>query len=49
MAGEERILSGQSHFGTIVALPTSFILDRQGRVVAAWQGLAGQVVRGSEG
>jgi peroxiredoxin len=41
LVADERILSGQSHFGTIVALPTSFILDRQGRVVAAWQGLAG--------
>jgi peroxiredoxin len=41
LVADERILSGQSVFGTIVALPTSFILDRQGRVVAAWQGVAG--------
>lgn len=41
LVADERILSGQSVFGTIVALPTSFILDREGRVVAAWQGLAG--------
>lgn len=41
LIADERILSGQSVFGTIVALPTSFILDRQGRVVAAWQGMAG--------
>jgi thiol-disulfide isomerase/thioredoxin len=41
LVADERILSGQSVFGTIIALPTSFILDREGRVVAAWQGLAG--------
>ncbi len=41
LVADERILSGQSVFGQIVALPTSFILDRQGRVVAAWQGMAG--------
>lgn len=41
LVADERILSGQSVFGAIVALPTSFILDRQGRVVAAWQGVAG--------
>jgi thiol-disulfide isomerase/thioredoxin len=41
LVADERILSGQSVFGAIAALPTSFILDREGRVVAAWQGLAG--------
>ncbi|WP_224363034.1 TlpA family protein disulfide reductase [Hyalangium versicolor] len=41
LVADERIRSGQSPFGTIGALPTSFILDRQGRVVGAWQGVAG--------
>jgi thiol-disulfide isomerase/thioredoxin len=41
LVADERIRSGQSPYGTITALPTSFILDRQGRVVAAWQGVAG--------
>jgi len=41
LVADERIISGQSVFGPIVALPTSFILDRQGRAVAAWQGVAG--------
>lgn len=41
LVADERIISGQSAFGPIIALPTSFILDRQGRAVAAWQGVAG--------
>ena len=41
LVADERIHSGQSPFGVIGALPTSFILDREGRVVAAWQGVAG--------
>ncbi|HYI02201.1 TlpA disulfide reductase family protein [Hyalangium sp.] len=41
LLADERIISGQSVFGPIMALPTSFILDRQGRVVGAWQGMAG--------
>lgn len=41
LVADERILTGQSVFGPIVALPTSFILDREGQVVAGWQGLAG--------
>lgn len=40
LVADERIRSGQSPFGAIGALPTSFILDRQGRVVGAWQGVA---------
>jgi thiol-disulfide isomerase/thioredoxin len=41
LVADERILSGQSAFGPIGALPTSVILDREGRAVAAWQGVAG--------
>jgi thiol-disulfide isomerase/thioredoxin len=41
LVADERIRSGQSVFGPIGALPTSFILDREGRAVAAWQGLGG--------
>jgi thiol-disulfide isomerase/thioredoxin len=41
LVADERIRSGQSPFGPIGALPTSFILDRQGRAVGAWQGVAG--------
>ncbi|MFL5343321.1 MAG: TlpA family protein disulfide reductase [Hyalangium sp.] len=40
LVADQRIHLGQSPFGVIDALPTSFILDRQGRVVAAWQGVA---------
>ena len=41
LVADEHIRSGQSPFGLITALPTSVILDRQGRAVAAWQGVAG--------
>jgi thiol-disulfide isomerase/thioredoxin len=41
LVADEHIITGQSPFGPIIALPTSFILDRQGRAVAAWQGVAG--------
>lgn len=41
LVADENIRSGQSAFGMIAALPTSVILDRQGRAVAAWQGVAG--------
>lgn len=42
LVADDRIRSGESPFGPIGALPTSFILDRQGRAVGAWQGVAGQ-------
>jgi thiol-disulfide isomerase/thioredoxin len=41
LVADERIRSGQSAFGPIGALPTAFILDREGRAVGAWQGVAG--------
>ncbi|WP_224248186.1 TlpA disulfide reductase family protein [Hyalangium gracile] len=44
LIADEHIRSGQSPFGMIGALPTSVILDRQGRAVAAWQGVAGHEV-----
>ncbi|MBN1205056.1 MAG: TlpA family protein disulfide reductase [Myxococcaceae bacterium] len=40
LVADERIRSGQSAFGPIGALPTSIILDREGRAVEAWKGLA---------
>ncbi len=41
LVADERIISGQSVFGPIRALPTTVILDREGRAVKAWQGMAG--------
>jgi thiol-disulfide isomerase/thioredoxin len=41
LVADETIISGQSVFGQIVVLPTSILLDRQGRAVAAWQTAAG--------
>jgi thiol-disulfide isomerase/thioredoxin len=41
LVADERIIAGQSVFGPIRALPTTVILDREGRAVAAWQGVAG--------
>jgi thiol-disulfide isomerase/thioredoxin len=41
LLADERIIAGQSVFGPIRALPTTVILDREGRAVAAWQGVGG--------
>ena len=41
LLADESIIAGQSAFGPIQALPTTVILDREGRAVAAWQGVAG--------
>jgi thiol-disulfide isomerase/thioredoxin len=41
LVADKDIRSGTSVFGFIAALPTSFILDRRGHVVSAWQGVAG--------
>ncbi len=38
LVADERIRSGQGAFGSIGALPTTVILDRDGRAVAGWQG-----------
>jgi thiol-disulfide isomerase/thioredoxin len=44
LVADETIRSGQSVFGPIIALPTSFLLDRQGRAVGGWQGVASHEV-----
>ncbi|HEX8704981.1 MAG TPA: TlpA disulfide reductase family protein [Myxococcaceae bacterium] len=41
LLADERIISGRSVFGPIRELPTTVILDREGRAVAAWHGVAG--------
>lgn len=40
VVADERVREGQSAFGLIPALPTTFLLDREGQVAAAWQGTA---------
>lgn len=40
LVADDFIRSGQSAFGRIGALPAAVILDRQGRAVAAWEGVA---------
>ena len=39
---DERIRSGQSPFGPISTLPTTFLMDRNGVVLAAYQGMVSQ-------
>jgi peroxiredoxin len=41
LVSDERMQQGQSPYGIIPALPSTFLLDREGRVVGAWQGMAG--------
>jgi thiol-disulfide isomerase/thioredoxin len=41
LLADERMILGQSVFGPIREMPTTVILDRQGRAVAAWHGVAG--------
>jgi peroxiredoxin len=42
VAADERVHAGDSPFGKVGALPTFFLLDRRGEVVAAWEGMAAQ-------
>lgn len=41
LVSNERLQQGRSAFGLIPALPTTFLLDREGRVAGAWKGMAG--------
>jgi thiol-disulfide isomerase/thioredoxin len=41
VVADEGLREGQSPYGLIPALPVAFLLDEQGRVAAAWQGVAG--------
>lgn len=40
LLADERIREGKSVFGPIRALPTTVLMDREGRVLGAWQGMA---------
>ncbi|MDY7231481.1 TlpA family protein disulfide reductase [Hyalangium rubrum] len=40
LLASESIIAGQSAFGPIRSMPMAVILDRQGRAVSAWQGVA---------
>jgi hypothetical protein len=40
LLADERIRDGRSAFGPIRAIPTTFLLDREGKVLGAWQGMA---------
>jgi thiol-disulfide isomerase/thioredoxin len=40
LVADEAMREGQSPFGLIPALPTTFLVDRQGRVAGAWKGAA---------
>ncbi|WP_367303411.1 TlpA family protein disulfide reductase [Corallococcus exiguus] len=42
LLSDERMRAGESAFGRIRALPSTVLLDRHGRAVAAWQGIEGQ-------
>ncbi len=39
LVADERVRTGQSAFGSISALPTHFLLGRDGRVLAAYEGI----------
>jgi thiol-disulfide isomerase/thioredoxin len=41
LVSTEAMQQGQSAFGLIPALPATFLLDKEGRVAGAWQGMAG--------
>jgi thiol-disulfide isomerase/thioredoxin len=41
LVSNEAMQQGQSAFGLIPALPATFLLDKEGRVAGAWQGMAG--------
>lgn len=40
LLADARIIEGHSVFGPIRALPTTYLLDREGKVLGAWQGVA---------
>jgi thiol-disulfide isomerase/thioredoxin len=40
LVSNEDMQQGRSAFGLIPALPTTFLLDREGRVAGAWKGMA---------
>jgi thiol-disulfide isomerase/thioredoxin len=40
LVSNERLQQGRSAFGLIPALPSTFLLDREGRVAGAWKGMA---------
>ena len=42
LVADERIRGGDTPFGSITVLPTTFLLGRDGSVLAAFQGLASQ-------
>jgi thiol-disulfide isomerase/thioredoxin len=42
VAADERLHAGDSPFGKVGALPTFFLLDKRGEVLAAWEGMAAQ-------
>jgi len=41
LVSDEGMQQGRSAFGLIPALPSTFLLDKEGRVAGAWQGMAG--------
>jgi thiol-disulfide isomerase/thioredoxin len=41
LVSDEPMQQGRSAFGLIPALPATFLLDKEGRVAGAWQGMAG--------
>jgi thiol-disulfide isomerase/thioredoxin len=40
LVANPRMIEGQSPYGIIPALPATFLLDTEGRVAGAWQGVA---------
>ncbi len=40
LLADARIIEGHSAFGPIRALPTTYLMDREGKVLGAWQGVA---------
>lgn len=40
LVADEKIRKGETVFGAVRELPTTVILDREGKVVAAWPGIA---------
>ncbi|HYO54108.1 TlpA disulfide reductase family protein [Archangium sp.] len=41
LVSDEHTQQGRSAFGLIPSLPTTFLLDKEGQVAGAWQGVAG--------
>ncbi|MHB8876591.1 MAG: TlpA family protein disulfide reductase, partial [Myxococcaceae bacterium] len=40
LVGSDAMRSGETGFGHIAALPTTFVFDREGKVLLAYQGVA---------